>query len=256
MPAHGGLPHSDTRGSMAARASPRTFAACRVLPRLREPRHPPCALARFSLSLAARRIAAPRSLVCLVCLCVCFHFPSCQRTAQVLPASVENVGLEPTTPGLQSRCSSRLSQSPSCQRVVPGRLELPTPTLSVWCSNRLSYGTPSPAPRGRALTVSRVSPLVSLSGQHRNPSGTVAPRRPSRKEVFQPHLPVRLPCYDLAPVTSFALDGSPPASGARGSHGLTGGVYKARERIHRAMADARLLAIPASRGRVAAPDPY
>ena len=75
MPAHGGLPHSDTRGSMAARASPRTFAACRVLPRLREPRHPPYALSRFSLSLAARRIAAPRSLVCLVCLCVCFHFP-------------------------------------------------------------------------------------------------------------------------------------------------------------------------------------
>ncbi len=63
-PPRGGLPHSDTRGSMAARASPRTFAACRVLPRLREPRHPPCALSRFSLSLAARRIAAPRSLVC------------------------------------------------------------------------------------------------------------------------------------------------------------------------------------------------
>ena len=30
----------------------------------------------------------------------------------------------------------------------------------------------------------------------------------SRKEVFQPHLPVRLPCYDLAPVTSFTLGGS------------------------------------------------
>ena len=64
----------------------------------------------------------------------------------------------------------------------------------------------------------------------------------SRKEVFQPHLPVRLPCYDLAPVTSFAL-GRPSrlrTSGTPGSHGLTGGVYKARERIHRAMADARL----------------
>ena len=78
---------------------------------------------------------------------------------------------------------------------------------------------------------------------------------PSRKEVFQPHLPVRLPCYDLAPVTTFALGGSSPTSGARGSHGLTGGVYKARERIHRAMADARLLAIPASRSRVADSDP-
>ena len=78
---------------------------------------------------------------------------------------------------------------------------------------------------------------------------------PSRKEVFQPHLPVRLPCYDLAPVTTFALGGSSPTSGARGSHGLTGGVYKARERIHRAMADARLLANPTSRSRVADSDP-
>ena len=79
----------------------------------------------------------------------------------------------------------------------------------------------------------------------------------SRKEVFQPHLPVRLPCYDLAPITGFAL-GRPlrsRTSGAPGFHGLTGGVYKARERIHRAMADARLLANPASWGRVADPSP-
>ena len=79
----------------------------------------------------------------------------------------------------------------------------------------------------------------------------------SRKEVFQPHLPVRLPCYDLAPITSFALGRSSRSrtSGAPGFHGLTGGVYKARERIHRAMADARLLANPASWGRVADPSP-
>ena len=79
----------------------------------------------------------------------------------------------------------------------------------------------------------------------------------SKKEVFQPHLPVRLPCYDLAPVTSFALGRSlrSRTSGTPGFHGLTGGVYKARERIHRAMADARLLANPASRSRVADSDP-
>ena len=79
----------------------------------------------------------------------------------------------------------------------------------------------------------------------------------SKKEVFQPHLPVRLPCYDLAPVTSFTLGSSLrlPTSGTPSFHGLTGGVYKARERIHRAMADARLLAIPASRSRVADFDP-
>jgi|SRR5574344_1764406 hypothetical protein len=76
--------------------------------------------------------------------------------------------------------------------------------------------------------------------------------KPSKKEMFQPHLPVRLPCYDLAPITRFALDRSLRlrASGASGFHGLTGGVYKARERIHRAMADARLLANPASWSRV------
>ena len=79
----------------------------------------------------------------------------------------------------------------------------------------------------------------------------------SRKEVFQPHLPVRLPCYDLAPVTSFTLGRSSRSRtlGTPSFHGLTGGVYKARERIHRAMADARLLANPASRSRVADSDP-
>ena len=79
----------------------------------------------------------------------------------------------------------------------------------------------------------------------------------SRKEVFQPHLPVRLPCYDLAPITSFTLGRSSRlrTSGTPGFHGLTGGVYKARERIHRAMADARLLANPASWSRVADSSP-
>ena len=70
----------------------------------------------------------------------------------------------------------------------------------------------------------------------------------SKKEVFQPHLPIRLPCYDLAPITSFTLGRSLRlrTSGTPGFHGLTGGVYKVRERIHRIIADIRLLAIPAS----------
>ena len=59
-----------------------------------------------------------------------------------------------------------------------------------------------------------------------------------RKEVIQPHLPIRLPCYDFTPVIGLTFDGCPvavssPASGAPDSHGVTGGVYKARERIHR-----------------------
>ena len=61
-----------------------------------------------------------------------------------------------------------------------------------------------------------------------------------KKEVFQPHLPVRLPCYDFTPLTLHTFGASPlsvgPAtSGADDSGGVTGGVYKARERIHRGM---------------------
>lgn len=82
-----------------------------------------------------------------------------------------------------------------------------------------------------------------------------------RKEVIQPHLPVRLPCYDLVLITSPTFDDSlprgvrPSASGVTDFHDLTGGVYKARERIHRSVADLRLLATPTSWGRVADPNP-
>ena len=61
-----------------------------------------------------------------------------------------------------------------------------------------------------------------------------------RKEVIQPHLPVRLPCYDFVPIAGSTLDGcplavGPPASGVSDFHDVTGGVYKARERIHRSV---------------------
>jgi hypothetical protein len=58
--------------------------------------------------------------------------------------------------------------------------------------------------------------------------------------VIQPQIPLRLPCYDLTPVMNHTVGGdflavSLPTSGTTHSHGLTGGVYKARERIHRDM---------------------
>ena len=89
------------------------------------------------------------------------------------------------------------------------------------------------------------------------------PRRlPSRsvKEVIQPQVPLRLPCYDFTPVMNHKVVSVPlavrlPTSFATHSHGVTGGVYKARERIHRGNADPRLLAIPTSRSRVADSDP-
>ncbi len=61
-----------------------------------------------------------------------------------------------------------------------------------------------------------------------------------RKEVIQPQVPLRLPCYDFTPITSRTLGGSipkvrSPTSGSASFRGVTGGVYKARERIHRGM---------------------
>ena len=61
-----------------------------------------------------------------------------------------------------------------------------------------------------------------------------------RKEVIQPQVPLRLPCYDFTPVADPTVvrclqKVSARPSGRTNSHGVTGGVYKARERIHRVM---------------------
>ena len=64
--------------------------------------------------------------------------------------------------------------------------------------------------------------------------GTTTPGIILRKEVIQPQVPLRLPCYDLVPIRSFAFDAD-AALGAPSFRGLTGGVYKAQEHIHRGM---------------------
>ena len=78
--------------------------------------------------------------------------------------------------------------------------------------------------------------VVSVNG----PIGREAWRSILRKEVIQPQVPLRLPCYDFTPVADLTVAGcllavSAPSSGKTNSHGVTGGVYKARERIHRGM---------------------
>ena len=114
------------------------------------------------------------------------------------------------------------------------RVELVTPALSERCSNQLSY-----------------CPELSFDRKKKERKIQESPR-PVRthalvffpllleKEVIQPHLPIRLPCYDLTPIIEPAFGCVPLAvrqqtSGIPNSHGLTGGVYKARERIHRSM---------------------
>ena len=112
------------------------------------------------------------------------------------------------------------------------RVELVTPALSERCSNQLSY-----------------CPELSFDRKKKERKIQNCPR-PVRthalvffpllleKEVIQPHLPVRLPCYDFTPLTKRTFDSvllavRQPASGTPYSDGVTGGVYKARERIHR-----------------------
>ena len=71
-------------------------------------------------------------------------------------------------------------------------------------------------------------------------------------ELFHDQLPLAVPCYDLFPVTDLTVvPACAEPSGTTGSLELTGGEYKTRERIHRSLADLRLLAIPASKSRVA-----
>ena len=102
-----------------------------------------------------------------------------------------------------------------------------TPALSRRCSNRLSY---------RPLSLSELLSSSTADKRERSTSDTSS----SRKEVIQPHLPIRLPCYDFTPVMNptvviALLAVRLTTSGKTHSHGVTGGVYKTRERIHRDM---------------------
>ena len=114
-------------------------------------------------------------------------------------------GLEPLTSRLSGVRSNQLSYRPFCfsLRAAPSKLNI---------NQRMCVDLKST----RYLTISCLH----------------------RKEVIQPHLPIRLPCYDFTPVIGPAFGSSLLAvgsltSGVTDSHGVTGGVYKTRERIHR-----------------------
>lgn len=105
-----------------------------------------------------------------------------------------------------------------------GRLELPTSPLSGVRSNHLSY---RPA---TLFFISSTKQLVWVPQSYLAYSFS--------KEVIQPQVPLRLPCYDFTPVMNHTVVSvlpkvKLPTSGTTHSHGVTGGVYKARERIHR-----------------------
>ena len=107
-------------------------------------------------------------------------------------------------------------------------LEPPTSPLSGVRSNHLSY-----RPKGNVFLLYLVY----------NTSANLCEHSLSLiygKEVIQPQVPLRLPCYDFTPVMNHTVVNALPkvklsTSGTTHSHGVTGGVYKARERIHRDM---------------------
>ena len=121
-------------------------------------------------------------------------------------------------------------------------LEPPTLRLSVVRSSQLSYRPIFPRIQRVPSKLNNVR-LSFARLQKRSDLGTLLDWLPAcllRKEVIQPHLPIRLPCYDFTPITtptfgSVLLAVRLRTSGVPGSHGVTGGVYKARERIHRGM---------------------
>ena len=83
--------------------------------------------------------------------------------------------------------------------------------------------------RGEKQQVISTCYQTDLSSNKKSYLGLVLPR----KEVIHPHLPVRIPCYDLTPIISPTLGrGKAQTLGVGDFHGLTGGVYKTRERIH------------------------
>ena len=111
-------------------------------------------------------------------------------------------------------------------------------------SRLLALAGPRPSLTWVNACASSEAEKVILGGL-RSPSARCAPgsRRACffpRKEVIQPQVPLRLPCYDFTPITTQTLGDSLPkvgssTSGSSSFRGVTGGVYKARERIHRGM---------------------
>jgi hypothetical protein len=146
----------------------------------------------------------------------------------------------PTSNALCVKCSFLMvtsvqgskSRSPCQVRILHNRKVRQKAAFVLW-----SRGVWSSSPSSGELVLATtravdLSCLSSFASQH--------PDCCLRKEVIQPQLPLQLPCYDFVPIIrpafgSRVLPVPFPTSGVTNSHDVTGGVYKARERIHRLM---------------------
>ena len=252
-----GFPIRKSSNHSSVASSSRLIAGSYVLHRLLVPRHPPCALK--NLTTDTKMLAST------------MQFSSYGREPLPTPAPT------PTHPHRARRGRFDRRSGPqkkqTQQRPFP---QDPTACQTPHRATRAFHPHPKAGstdtkhhdekPNSRRSTLEQ-PPRNARPGSGpgpTHPQDQPGGRRASmllRKEVIQPHLPVRLPCYDFVPIASPTFDDSlpqgvgPSASGVTDFRDVTGGVYKARERIHRSVADLRLLATPTSRGRVADPDP-
>ena len=271
-----GFPIRTSSDPRSVDSSPRHIAASHVLHRLPVPRHPPCALKHLqhknqkmsqqkTLEIAHqthKNTTPPHkgSRAATACLDARNHYPQIKHHTPP-PKRGDN---QPPPRGDPTRVTP-----PPVSHTRDEEIDGPV----VSKPNSVS-GDPSPARSlesrtGSTFVVHPNHTHYRCGPSNESPRITEPPHMWAglslvvllRKEVIQPHLPVRLPCYDFVPIADPTFDGSlphgvrPPASGVTDFHDVTGGVYKARERIHRSVADLRLLATPTSRGRVADPDP-
>ena len=148
-------------------------------------------------------------------------------------------GLEPPTSPLSGVRSNQLSYRPESRyfhRTVAQTPSPPTPTNH-------SCGRTHQGGQVNAICGSRRLPRQLRFRLSQGWSCLRRRKKRSRqdftfKEVIQPQVPLRLPCYDFVPVMNHTVVTVLPkvrlaTSGATHSHDVTGGVYKARERIHR-----------------------
>ena len=228
----GGFPHSDIPGSKLVCQLPEAFR------RLLRPSSPPTAKAST------------------VCACSLDHITPNALKLYVTHAAGLPPGWRLRNLAELLKIRARLTRSARDSCAKPraldargGAREDRTPDLlrAKQALSQLSYG---PAMVGLAGVEPATSPLSGVRSNRLSyrPARQITcvdaprPRTGSRlgKEVIQPQVPLRLPCYDFTPVIDHTVVSALPkvklpTSGATNSHGVTGGVYKARERIHRDM---------------------
>ena len=227
--------------------SPKLIAAYRGLHRLYVPRHPPHTFVRLTLSHLSGKPYA-------------FRTSKAETSRDLHPLGPRPRNVAASLRFFVLADSARLARLPARD---PFESVVPTITSHFRCQiaqTPLQTGTPeSDGPqsnsRSRRCRTGDISGTFSLPW-HRvtptpptysslqkggdpaagSPTATLLRLRPSHCARLRRLGPLRVPA---------------PTSGAHSFHGVTGGVYKARERIHRGVADPRLLAIPASCSRVA-----